>query len=143
MTHSRKVRFLAILSAVGLVGWASSAIAAGVRIEGQVQAGGGAIAGSTVSLWAASSDAPARLAQAQTDADGRFVVSVDETPSGVPSFYLVANGGTAAINQSAGNNPAIAFLTVLGDTPPNKVVVNEMTTVAGLHQRAVPRRLGD
>jgi hypothetical protein len=136
MTSGRKVRFLAILSAIGLTGWASSAIAAGVRIEGQVQAGGGVVAGSTVSLWAASSDAPARLAQAQTDADGRFIVSVDETPGGAPSFYLVASGGTPAVNKSAGNNPAVAFLAVLGGTAPDKVVINEMTTVASVWTNA-------
>src|SRR4051794_7817451 len=69
---------------------------AALRIQGQVEAGHGAVAGSTVSLWAASADAPVRLAQTQTDADGRFVVSVDQTPSGAPVLYLVASGGTPA-----------------------------------------------
>jgi len=59
------------------LGSAGGAAEAAVRIEGQVQIGGGGLAGSSVSLWAASADAPARLAQVQTDADGRFVVSVD------------------------------------------------------------------
>ena len=33
---------------------------------------------------------------------------------------------------SGGDNPALAFLTVLGSAPPAKVVVNEMTTVASV-----------
>jgi len=121
---------VAALMAMALLGWVSSLAEAAMRIEGQVQAGGAAVAGSTVSLWAASADAPARLAQAQTNADGNFVVSVDQTPSGTPSFYLVANGGTPAANKGSGDNKAIALLAVLGGTPPAKVVVNEFTTIA-------------
>lgn len=104
--------------------------AATVHIEGQVQAGGGALAGSTVSLYAASADAPTRLAQVQTDADDRFVVGVDQTPGGEPIFYLVANGGVPAVNKASGNNPAIELLTVVGNQLPAKVTINEMTTVA-------------
>ena len=136
MLENGKAQIIAMLMAVGLLGWACGPAAAAVRIEGQVQAGGGAVAGSTVSLWAASAGAPARLAQVQTDADGRFVVSVDQTPSGAPSFYLVASGGTPAANKAAGNNPAIGLLAVLGGDPPAKVVVNEMTTVASVWTNA-------
>ena len=50
-----------LLIVAGLLGWVSSPAEAAVRIEGQVQAGGKAVAGSTVSLWAASSNAPAHL----------------------------------------------------------------------------------
>jgi hypothetical protein len=73
-----------------------------------------------VSLWAASADAPSRLAQTQTDGAGHFVVSVDQTPAGAVSFYVVANGGTPAVNKPGGDNPALAFLTVLGRTPPRR-----------------------
>ena len=136
MLSKDKSSIVAALMAVALLGWVSGPAAAALRIEGQVQAGGGAVAGSTVSLWAASAGAPARLAQAQTDADGRFVVSVDQTPSGAPSFYLVANGGIPAVNKAGGNNPAIGLLAVLGDAPPAKVVVNELTTVASAFTNA-------
>jgi hypothetical protein len=111
---------------------ACGAASAAVRIEGQVQAGGGAIARSTVSLWAASADAPARLAQVDTAADGGFVISTEQTPSPGTILYLVASGGEPTINKSAGNNPAIALMAVLGDTPPARVVINEMTTVASV-----------
>jgi hypothetical protein len=127
---------VAAVMAMALLGWVSSPTAAAVRIEGQVQAGGGAVAGSTVSLWAASADAPARLAQTQTDGAGHFVVSVDQTPAGAVSFYVVANGGTPAVNEPGGDNPALAFLMVLDRTPPAKVVVNEMTTVASVWTNA-------
>jgi hypothetical protein len=73
---------VAVPMAIALLDWASGAAAAAVRIEGQVLAGGGGVAGSAVTLWAASPDAPARLAQVSTDADGRFVVSAEQTPDG-------------------------------------------------------------
>ena len=103
---------------------------AAVRIEGKVEIGGGAVAGSTVSLWAASADAPSRLTQVTTDADGGFVVSVEATPTGASSLYLVASGGTPAVSKAGGDNKEIDLLVVLGNDPPPKVVVNELTTVA-------------
>src|SRR5262249_37767924 len=51
-------------------------------------------------------------------------------------LYLVAKGGEAAVNRGSGDNPAIALLTVLGNTPPAKVVINEMTTVASVWTHA-------
>src|SRR5271165_6125899 len=120
----------------GVIAAAVSPAAGATRIEGQVQIGSGAIAGSAVSLWAASAEAPARLAQVQTDADGRFVISVDATPSGASSLYLVASGGTPAINKAGGENNGIHLLAVLGNDPPPKVVVNELTTVASAFTNA-------
>ena len=93
LMRGRRSGIVTLLIAVGLLGWVTRPSEASVRIEGQVQAGGGGVSGSTVSLWAASADSPVRLAQVQTDADGKFVVSVDQTPSGAPSFYLIASGG--------------------------------------------------
>ena len=43
---------------VGLLSFTSGPAAAAVRIEGQVQAGGGPLASSTVTLWAASAGDP-------------------------------------------------------------------------------------
>ena len=51
-------------------------------------------------------------------------------------MYLVAKGGVATIKKGAGDNPAIALLTVLGNTPPAKVMINEMTTVASVWTNA-------
>lgn len=52
------------------------------------------------------------------------------------SLYLVAKGGEATVNKGSGDNPAIALLTVLGNPPPAKVVINEMTTVASVWTNA-------
>src|SRR5262249_5956421 len=103
-----------------------------VRIEGQVQAGGGPLANSTVTLWAASAGEPRQLAQATTSSDGRFDISSQETPAADVILYLVAKGGEPGVNKSSGNNPAAALLAVLGNTPLPKVVINEMTTVASV-----------
>ena len=45
---------------------------------------------------------------------------------------MVAKGGQATVNKGSVDNPAIALLTVLGNMPPAKVVINEMTTVASV-----------
>jgi hypothetical protein len=107
-----------------------------VRIEGQVQAGGGPLANSTVTLWAASTGEPKQLAQARTNNNGRFEFSSQETLGSDVILYVVANGGEAAVNKGAGDNPAAALLTVLGKMPPAKIVINEMTTVASVWTHA-------
>ena len=108
------------------VGSASAA----TSIAGLVQAGGGPVASSTVTLWAASGDAPKQLAQAKTADDGTFTLATDAAASPGESLYLIAKGGVASANKGAGDNPALAFLAVLGGQPPAKVTINEMTTVA-------------
>ena len=135
MRSSDRTGLLATLVAVGLLGCAFGPAAAATRIEGQVQAGGGPVAGSTVNLWAASANAPAQLAQVTTGADGSFVVSADQTPDG-SILYLVATNGTPSASKQSGNNPAIALLAVLGGNPPARVVINEMTTVASVWTNA-------
>ncbi len=130
MLRNGKAQIIVMLMAVGLLGLACGPAAAAVRIEGQVQVGGSPVAKSTVALWAASAGAPARLAQAETGDDGRYVVSVDQVPGGDIVLYLVATGGVPAANKAGDNNPAIALLAVLGGTPPAKVAINELTTVA-------------
>ncbi len=96
-------------------------------ISGQVFGAGAPIAGSIVTLWAASSDAPRQLVQTRTGADGGFMLSADGNGA---NLYLIAKGGRPAANATAGDNPAIALMTALGGKPPANVVINEMTTVA-------------
>ncbi len=122
----------AMLLTCGLLGHACGSASASVRIEGQVQAGGGSVASSTVTLWAASAGAPKRLAQTKSASDGRFEVGADETPDKDTVLYLVAKGGVATINKGSGDNPAIALLAILGNQPPANVTVNEFTTVASV-----------
>ena len=99
-------------------------------IQGRVLGAGAPIATSTVTLWQASADAPKQLAQTKTDKDGQF--SLDSTGAPDSSLYLVATGGVSAANQSAGNNPAIALIAVLGSNPPARVTINEFTTIASV-----------
>jgi hypothetical protein len=123
-------------SFLSLVGFATSPAEAAFRIEGQVQAGGGAVANSTVTLWAGSVGDPKQLVQAKTSDDGSFALSTDETPGPGVSLYLIAKGGVASVNKGSGDNPALAFLAVLGGAPPARVTINEMTTVASVWTNA-------
>jgi len=95
-------------------------------IAGRVMGAGAPIAGSTVTLWAASSGSPRQLAQARTSTDGQFSVSGD---AGTDStLYLTAQGGRTA--SMSADNPAIGLITAVGASPPANVTINEMTTVA-------------
>ena len=136
MIEIGKASIAAVLATCGLFGSACSPAAAAARIEGQVQAGGGAVANSTVTLWGASAGEPKQLAQTQTSSDGHFQLATDETPGADVSLYLIAEGGHATVKTGGDNNPAIALLTVLGSAPPGKVVINEMTTVASVWTNA-------
>src|SRR5262245_12069536 len=81
-------------------------LAAG-SIGGRVTGAGAPIAGSTVTLWAATAGEPKQLAQARTDADGSFTLSAD---GGDASVYLVAKGGQPATAKTSGDNVAIGLL---------------------------------
>ncbi len=93
-------RLLGTLLVMGVLGLASGSAVAAIQIDGQVQAGGGPVAHSAVTLWAATANAPARLAQTETGADGRFVISSDQSPGGDTSLYLVATGGEPASSKN-------------------------------------------
>jgi len=88
-----------------------------VRIEGQVQTGGGPLANSTVTLWAASAGEPKQLVQTKSGSDGRFELRAADTPGKDVVLYVVAKGGIATVNKGSGDNPATALLTVLGNQP--------------------------
>ncbi|HTQ00647.1 MAG TPA: carboxypeptidase-like regulatory domain-containing protein, partial [Casimicrobiaceae bacterium] len=91
-------------------------------IAGRVMGAGAPIAGSTVTLWAASSGSPRQLAQARTSTDGQFSVSGD---AGTDStLYLTAQGGRTA--SMSADNPAIGLITAVGASPPANVTINEM-----------------
>jgi len=127
-SNGGKAMFLA-LATMGIC-MATSAISA-ASLNGQVLGAGAPIANSTVTLWAASAGAPKQLAQARSGADGSFTLTA---PSALAdsSLYLVAQGGQPTASKAAGNNPAIALISVLGNKPPLKVTINEMTTVASV-----------
>ena len=106
------------------------------NISGQVLGAGAPIANSTVTLWAASAGTPKQLAQTHTGADGRFTISAVATPGNDFSLYLIAQGGIPAANKAIGDNPSIALITVLGNTLPGTVTINEMSTVASVWTHA-------
>ena len=124
-------RSAAFASAIGSVLSAMPALAA-VSINGQVLGGGAPVANSTVTLWAASTGAPKQLAQSRTGPDGRFVVPAADRANEGTSLYLVATGGRSLADKESGPNDALALMTVLGGTPPAKVTINELTTIASV-----------
>jgi hypothetical protein len=126
------VDFWLSVVALGATITLTPAAASAQQIEGQVLGAGAPIANATVTLFAASSDAPALLSQTQTGSDGRFTLPSTRAPGGEITLYLVATGGEPAANKSSGNNPSIVLLTVVGTTAPAKVTINEMTTVASV-----------
>ena len=109
---------------------ATSTVAA--PINGHVLGGGTPIAGSAVTLWAASAGTPKQLAQATTGADGSFALRAPDAPDAGSSLYLIAKGGRSAADKGSGSNDAIALMTVLGSKAPAKVTINEMTTIASV-----------
>ena len=112
----------------------ADAVSAAESIEGQVLGAGAPIAKSTVTLWSASADAPKQLAQTQSGNDGHFTLSAEGSPDSV--LYLVAKGGEPTARSGSGDNPAIALISVLGNKPPAKITINEMTTVASVWTNA-------
>lgn len=136
MYNKMRAHLLSTVLTAGALSLASVPAVAAVNIDGQVQAGGGPVAQSTVTLWAGSAIAPTQLGQAKTDSAGHFAISVDQTTSNDTTLYLVATGGEPAVTKAATDNPALALITVLGSNPPPKVTINEMTTVASVWTNA-------
>src|SRR5215831_18236486 len=113
------------IGAIAVFGMSLNAPAlAADTINGRVLGAGAPIAGSTVTLWAASAGAPQQLAQARTGDDDRFALNVADAIASDAILYLVAKGGQPAANKASGDNPAIALLTVVGSKPPANVVIN-------------------
>jgi streptogramin lyase len=119
LTIQQTVRCAATSLAAALLSVSVSAFAAD-RIEGRVEGGGQPVAKADVTLWAAGPGDPQKLAGTQTGDDGSFdLPSTGERDSdGV--LYLIAKGP----------NPAIALMTILGTAPPQRVTINELTTIA-------------
>jgi hypothetical protein len=123
-------QLLAKAFVVSALMFAASAAAA-EALEGQVLGGGAPIAGSTVTLWSASAETPKQLGQVRTSDEGRFTFNVDSQSGQGGTLYIIAKGGEPTARRG-GDNPAIALLAVVGDRSPEKVTVNEFTTVASV-----------
>src|SRR5271167_131772 len=132
---SRKYALKSVLGSLTFCVLLAETASAADGVKGQVTGGGAPIAKSTVTLWEASAAAPKQLGQTKTNDDGRFEVRAKGTSKdGI--LYLVATGGVAKASKAAGDNPAIALLSVLGSNPPAGVTVNELTTVASAFTNA-------
>jgi streptogramin lyase len=108
---------------IAAVGMACAGIGAqAATLNGQVLAARAPVANATVSLWVAGAGAPRELARARSGADGRFTLNAPSAANA--SLYLLAQGGA--------DHPALRLMTVLGPSPPPKVVVNEFTTIASV-----------
>src|SRR5262245_15158024 len=90
--------FLTMGLTAAALGCACAASEAAVRLEGQVQAGRGPVANSTVTLWVASTGEPRQIGQARTNSDGRFALASDETVGADAILYVLAKGGEASVN---------------------------------------------
>jgi hypothetical protein len=102
---------------------------AGGGIAGQVITAGKPVAGSTVTLYAASSATPTKLGDAKTDGQGQFKLAVGQAPKD-SVLYVIARGGTPLAAENKGATNGLTLLSVLGPTPPKTITVNELTTVA-------------
>ena len=92
------------------------------RLDGTVTVGGQPVAGASVTLWrTAGKEAPKSVAEVSTGAQGEFTLH---------DFPLLADGGVFYLTTRGGLRDALALMSVLGTEPPDKVVVNELTTVA-------------
>ncbi len=102
------------------------------QVTGTVQAGGSPVVNSTITLWAASQNTPRQIAQAKSDNNGLFSFTDIPNMTDKEIFYLIAQGGQPKISGAAEDNKAIALMTTLNATPPAKVMINELTTVASV-----------
>ncbi|HLN12622.1 MAG TPA: hypothetical protein VK587_05510, partial [bacterium] len=102
----------------------------GHNIGGTVEGGGGPIAKATVTLWAAGPGVPQKLAETQTKNDGSFDLESAGRTEDADVLYLIAKGGEPKAGGDKGPNPAITLMATLGPTPPTRVTINELTSVA-------------
>lgn len=118
--------------AFALVATIFTQVALAEQLVGKVNGGGGPIAKSTVTLWAAGEGAPTKLSEASTSDDGVFRFEFDVGKAGGGMLYLTARGGKPKIGGSQGANQAIALMATVGVSAPEEVTINELTTVASV-----------
>jgi len=123
----RTVKCAALAISAALI--SGSAYAAD-RIEGRVEAGGALIAGADVTLWLAGPGASRKLAETKTNDDGSYDLALADRKGDAGVLYLIAAGGMSKVSSGSGPNPATTLMATLGTKPPERVTINELTTVA-------------
>lgn len=99
------------------------------EMKGKVLIAGAPVNGTTVTLYKAGTGAPQELSQIKTNSMGQFKLR-DEKGINEGVYYLVANGGIATAGTNKADNKNISLLLLLGNSLPEEVTVNELTTVA-------------
>ena len=113
------------------------------RIQGTVYGGQQPVSGSTIQLYAVTTegyDAPATAlltAPVTSAANGTFSITGDYSCTGVDQVYIVATGGNPGLAGNT-NNGALALMAALGscssllaNASTTFINLNEVTTVAG------------
>lgn len=131
MKHKLLNHSFVVMTTLAILGCDVAFAQASRQIAGSVQAAGKPIAGASVTLYAAGTGAPTKLAEGKTDDNGAFSLNAGQSSSD-STLYLVAKGGQPAASTTSDDNPVIALLTVLGTKPPAKVTINEFTTIASV-----------
>lgn len=113
--------------AVALVGGAASAQPS-VMLNGELASGIGAAripwSGVTVNVFQAGAGGARPLGQAQADAEGRFRVRIAPDPDGGVIYATARSGGQ------------VEFMALIGEQVPDKVSINELSTVASAYALA-------
>ncbi len=99
-------------------------------MKGRVEVGGAPISGADVTLFLAGSGAPEKLAEAMTNDEGSYDLTLADGKDGGGVLYLIAAGGKSKLSSGNGPNPAITLMATLGTKAPQRATINELTTVA-------------
>ena len=73
-----------------------------------------------------------KLAETKSKDDGSFDLTVVREKDGADVLYLITKGGEAKVGGGKGPNPAITLMATLGRIVPQRVTINELTTVASV-----------
>lgn len=83
-------------------------------------AGDRPVSGAEITAWRASSGTPEQLGTATSGEDGGYALTLTGDADGTGVVYLVAKGP----------NPASTLMATVGVSPPARVTINDLTTVA-------------
>ena len=108
----------------------SSTCSMAANIQGLVLGGGAPIENASVVLYKAGSFEPLKLAQTQSNKNGKFNLAVPLDEKSGSSYYLVAQGGHSQLDNISGDNPAITLVAALGPRIPSRATINEYSTIA-------------